>query len=131
MTIEELVQKAKEVADKAYAPYSNFYVGSALLTRKGNVFTGCNVENASYGGAICAERNAITTAVAQEGKEMIIHKIVIVTSNDAPAPPCGICRQFIAEFADYGSNETEIIFLGKEGRQIKKVSEVLPFKFEF
>ena len=101
--VESLIEKAKQIANNAYAPYSKFKVGCALLTEKGNVFVGCNVENASYGATICAERNAITTAIAEEGTEMIISKIAVITSHEAAAPPCGVCRQFISEFSNYHS----------------------------
>jgi cytidine deaminase len=129
--VESLIEKAKQIANNAYAPYSKFRVGCALITEKGNVFVGCNVENASYGATICAERNAITTAIAEEGTDMIISKIAVVTSHQAAAPPCGVCRQVISEFANYQDNETEIIFLGVDDIVVKKVSEILPYKFEF
>ena len=93
---EQLIQAALEVRELAYAPYSNFLVGAALLTGDGNVFVGCNVENASYGLAICAERNAITTAVAA-GKQDFVAVAVAATPL---ASPCGACRQFIFEFGD-------------------------------
>ena len=93
---EPLIQAALKVREQAYAPYSNFLVGAALLTADGNVFVGCNVENASYGLAICAERNAITTAVAA-GKQNFVAIAVAATPL---ASPCGACRQFIFEFGD-------------------------------
>ena len=91
---ENLIQAALEVREQAYAPYSNFLVGAALQTDDGSVFVGCNVENASYGLAICAERNAITTAVAA-GKQKFI---AIAVAASPLASPCGACRQFIFEF---------------------------------
>jgi len=93
---EDLIQAALKVRELAYAPYSNFLVGAALLTVDGSVFVGCNVENASYGLAICAERNAITTAVAT-GKQDFVAIAVAATPL---ASPCGACRQFIFEFGD-------------------------------
>ena len=84
------------IRDSAYAPYSEFLVGAAVLTDDGSIFVGCNVENASYGLAICAEQNAITSAVA-EGKQKFIAIAVAATPL---ASPCGACRQFIFEFGD-------------------------------
>ena len=98
MDLDELKKRAKEVAQKAYAPYSNFRVGCAILTSTGNIYTGCNVENMSYGLTNCAERNAIFTAVAAEGK-IEIDQVVVYTETQKPASPCGACRQVIHEFS--------------------------------
>ncbi len=95
---EELVHKAAESARNAYAPYSKFNVGAALETDDGTVFTGCNVENASYGLTICAERNAIF-AMAAAG-HLRIAQVAIVAGGDTPPYPCGACRQVINEFAE-------------------------------
>ena len=94
---EKLINEALEAQKNAYAPYSKFRVGAAILTEKGNTYRGCNVENASFGATICAERNAATTAVAAEGKVRFA-AIAIATAAEEPAPPCGICRQFLSEF---------------------------------
>ncbi len=123
----ELLESAKKAATMAYAPYSNFYVGAALLTEKGNIYSGCNVENASYGLTSCAERNAIVEAVHAEGPEMKIRKIIIVTSNNSPASPCGACRQVIQEFSDH---KTETLFYTKDGLVCRKINELLPDAFE-
>ena len=96
---DKLINEALEAQKNAYAPYSKFKVGAAILTETGNVYTGCNVENASLGASICAERNAATTAIAQEGK-VRFKAIAIASTSDEPAPPCGICRQFLSEFTD-------------------------------
>jgi cytidine deaminase len=80
--IQDLIHRAQKVSQQAYAPYSNFYVGSALITQKGNVFVGCNVENAAYGSTICAERNAITAAIAEEGPKMKIKVIAIIVKGE-------------------------------------------------
>jgi cytidine deaminase len=93
-----LIQQAAEAARRAYAPYSKFHVGAALETEDGTVFTGCNVENASYGLTICAERNAIFAMVAAGHTH--IRQIAIVAGGDTPPYPCGACRQVINEFAD-------------------------------
>ena len=94
--LEPLIEVALKVREHAYAPYSEFLVGAAVLTDDGNIFVGCNVENASYGLAICAERNAIAAAVAA-GKQKFIAIAVAATPL---ASPCGACRQFIFEFGD-------------------------------
>lgn len=83
---------------RSYAPYSQFHVGCAVLTKAGNIYTGCNVENASYGLTICAERAAITSAVAAEGPEMKLRAVVVLNSQASPCSPCGACRQVIYEF---------------------------------
>ena len=95
---EQLIQLAREVSAKAYAPYSKFRVGCALVTKAGNTFAGCNVENISFGLTICAERNAVFQAVAQEGPGLEIAKVVIFTPTSAPITPCGACRQVLREF---------------------------------
>jgi len=99
MSDDQLREKAIEAASNAYAPYSNFKVGCALLTRSGHVYTGCNVENASYGLTLCAERNAIAAAVQSEGN-IVIEKLVVYTPTPTPTPPCGACRQVIHEFGN-------------------------------
>lgn len=109
-----LLEVAKDAADKAYAPYSQFPVGAALTCSDGTVISGCNVENASYGLTVCAERNAIATAVAQGHRTF--DSIVVYTPQKSLIPPCGACRQVIAEFMpangavvlvnDYGESQS-------------------------
>ena len=84
--------------ERAYAPYSKFHVGCAVLSEAGNIYTGCNVENASYGLTICAERSAIVAAVAAEGEAMKLRAVAVLNGQSAPCSPCGACRQVIFEF---------------------------------
>ena len=118
--------------DQAYSPYSNFSVGAALTTRSGNTYTGCNVENVSYGLAICAERNAIAQAITNEGPGLKIDEIFITNRNSEgksiPCSPCGACRQVIAEFA---TPDTQIHYQGKNGDVAVTMEELLPDSFRF
>lgn len=98
MDYRELLKKAEEAKEQAYAPYSKFRVGAALLARSGKVYTGCNVENASYGATICAERAAIAKAVSEGEREF--EAIAICSDVKGSTFPCGICRQVIAEFGE-------------------------------
>lgn len=93
-----LIAKATEMLERAYVPYSNYRVGAALLGKNGRVYGGCNFENASYGATICAERCAVAVAVADGCREF--SKIAIISSGEAVASPCGICRQVLFEFSD-------------------------------
>ena len=122
----DLITLAAAAAEKAHAPYSNFHVGCALRTAAGGIFTGCNVENASYGLTICAERNAIFQAVAQEGPDMKIATLAVVCVGQE-FPPCGACRQVIAEFA---TPKTTVCFL-QYGKPVSMtVAELLPSAFK-
>lgn len=94
----ELVKLAVEARKSAYCPYSGFQVGAALLCEDGTVYTGCNVENASYGAAICAERCAAVKAVSDSNVEFV--KLAVAGDGDEFCMPCGICRQFLSEFTD-------------------------------
>lgn len=94
-----LLDEAKNVMKNAFAPFSKFKVGAAIRTEKGNVYRGCNVENASLGGTICAERGAAMASIASEGYGRF-KAIAIASGSDDPAPPCAICRQFLAQFTD-------------------------------
>lgn len=126
-TIDEtLLTEARKVQKNAYAPYSNFHVGAALVTAEGKIYSGCNVENTSYGLTICAERNAIFQMIADSGKHTI-SRILIIGDTDEFLPPCGACRQVIVEFSD---ENTVIIMCNRDG-QMKHypVKEVLPFAF--
>lgn len=97
VTDAALIDAAKQVRANAHAPYSKYHVGAAIATRSGRIFTGCNVENASYGATICAERNAIAQMVAAGEREPVT--CAVVTSGPLPGSPCGMCRQVLAEFA--------------------------------
>src|SRR3990172_1110494 len=90
--IDKLISAAREAKRAAYAPYSGFKVGAALLAKEGQVFTGCNVENTTYGLSICAERVVVTKAVSEGHKDFIM--LVVVADSDEPISPCGACRQF-------------------------------------
>lgn len=121
--LDDLIQKAKEVCENAYAPYSKFRVGCVLLSENGQVYSGCNVENISYGLTICAERAAISKAISIEGPKFRIKKAVIYTSTDSPTTPCGACRQVLKEFG----NDFEIISVCNSKEIIRKsIEELLP-----
>ena len=106
---------------RAYAPYSNFQVGAAILLKDGRIFSGCNVENASYGLTICAERNAIFAAVAASSKKPEIVTVVVVNRRGAPCSPCGACRQVIAEFGP----EAVVWYSGAKGMISRPMRELL------
>lgn len=125
MEIRELVKLAIEAREKAYVPYSKFKVGAAIEMEDGSVFTGCNIENASYGATNCAERTAIFKAVS-EGHS-VMKKIAIVGDMSTYTAPCGICRQVIAEFA---AKDIEIVLIKNQDEYIvKTLEEILPGAF--
>lgn len=120
-----LVSKALEARENAYVPYSNFKVGAAILTEDNNIYTGCNIENVSYGATNCAERTAIFKAISEGYKQ--IKAIAIVGVENEYTYPCGICRQVIAEFA---SEDIKIIIAkNKDEYIVKELEEVLPGAF--
>ncbi|RKX36802.1 MAG: cytidine deaminase [Thermotogae bacterium] len=124
MTNEELINIAVKAMKRAYAPYSQFKVGAALLTKSGKVFEGFNIENSSYGLSICAERVAIFSAVVAGEKDF--EKIAIVADTDKLVSPCGACRQVMSEFGDF-----QVIMTNTSGQLIvRSVSELLPFAFK-
>lgn len=125
MEISLLLDKAIEARKKAYAPYSRFQVGAAVLTKSNNVYLGCNIENASYGLTNCAERTAIFKAVSEGEQE--IAAIVVIGDTDGPIAPCGACRQVLAEFCD--ENTTIILANLKGDRFETSISELLPGSF--
>jgi cytidine deaminase len=122
-----LLGMAHEAAQRAYAPYSGFRVGAAIRLTNGAIVTGVNVENASYGLTICAERSALARAVSQFGPEMRVEAIAVANLNNAPSPPCGACRQVLAEFAE---PEAVVIFPAADGPRAVPFHELLPLAFE-
>jgi cytidine deaminase len=109
----------------AYAPYSKFRVGAAILTASGEIFVGCNVENASYGMTNCAERTAIFAAVAQLGPKIKIRAVAVTNDHGVPCSPCGACRQVIYEFGP----DATVFFRGKNGPKQAHITDLLPEGF--
>ena len=122
---ERLLLSARKAMKNAYAPYSEFRVGAAILTSTGEIFVGCNVENASYGMTNCAERTAIFAAVAQLGPKMKVRAIAVTNDHGVPCSPCGACRQVIYEFGP----EATVFFQGKDGPQQAHITDLLPEGF--
>jgi cytidine deaminase len=122
---EQMLSAARAAFKNAHAPYSNFRVGSAILTERGTLYSGCNVENASYGLTICAERNAIFAAVAAEGSSMRITAVAVATERDGPCAPCGACRQVIFEFGP----SALVLFRGRSGTEQMAITQLLPEGF--
>ncbi|WP_348266019.1 cytidine deaminase [Edaphobacter paludis] len=125
--VAQLQHKAAAAAQKAYAPYSHFRVGAALLLEDGTIVTGCNVENASYRLTTCAEQTAITSAVALHGPAIRIRAIAVANLNNAASQPCGACRQTILEFS---TPDTLIFFPKPDGTfDQATIAELLPAAF--
>jgi len=120
-----LMRTARAAMKKAYAPYSKFHVGAAVLTKDGKVFPGCNVENASYGMTNCAERTAIFSAVAQLGPKLEVTAVAVANDHGVPCSPCGACRQVIYEFGP----DAIVFFQGAEGEKQAHITELLPEGF--
>jgi len=128
---QHLVSTCTLAREKAYAPYSNFKVGAALRCDDGTVFSGCNVENASYPLATCAERTAIVKAVS-EGKTKFTTIAISGLNNNHFVPPCGACRQILSEFSDSNNDMTVYLYQPKGSDVIvTSVSELLPMDFKF
>jgi len=121
--MEDLIEKAKAAIDNAYAPYSKFKVAAVVETKSGKVYTGVNVENASYGLTMCAERVAVFKAVSEGDRD--IEVVVVYTDTEEPTPPCGACRQVIAEF----NPEALIVMASRKKVVTAKLSELLPHAF--
>jgi len=120
-----LVSAAHKAMKNAYAPFSHFKVGAAILTSKGDIFSGCNVENSSYGITNCAERTAIFSAVAAKGPELEIVAVAVTTEQNVACSPCGACRQVIYEFGP----EAIVFYRGKDGDAESLITELLPEGF--
>jgi cytidine deaminase len=121
--MERLVAAADAARNQAYAPYSGFSVGAAVLLPDGRIFSGCNIENASFGLAVCAERNAVAAAVATGARRF--RAVAVVTDVSPPASPCGACRQVLAEFGD-----CPVILSSLQGqRVVTSVAALLPAAF--
>ena len=125
--LESLLEFARQAALHSYSPYSRFRVGAALKLSNGEIVTGTNVENISYGLAICAERSAVVRAVSQFGPEIRIEAVAIANLNNAASPPCGACRQVLAEFI---LPDAPVVFPSTNGARTMTFSEVLPLAFE-
>jgi cytidine deaminase len=124
MDDRDLIQRAQGAKRNAYAPYSGFKVGAALLGKSGRVYLGCNVENASYGLTICAERNAVAQAVARGERAFV--KLALVIEGEEPALPCGACLQVLSEFG----KDLEILSSNEEGKLVRtRLSRLLPRAF--
>lgn len=123
MNYEELINEALLGKEESYSPYSNFRVGAALLASSGKIYRGCNVENASFGATICAERTAMVKAVSDGERSFVA--IAIVSDSPDYTVPCGICRQFLSEF---GTN-LKVIMPGKDSIKVMELNELLPEAF--
>ena len=123
--VQELISAAREAREKAYAPYSGFKVGAALLAGDGQIYTGCNVENVSYGLSICAERTALVKAVSYG--QRIFKAIAVTADNEEYCSPCGACRQALAEFG----SDIEVYFVNCRGEYLMyTTAELLPRCFD-
>jgi len=127
LDLEALLEQAHKAALHSYSPYSGFRVGAALRLTNGCVVTGTNVENVSYGLTICAERSALVAAVSEFGPGIRIEAVAVANLNDAASPPCGACRQVLAEFV---LPEAPVVFPATDGIRTMPFSEILPLAFE-
>lgn len=125
MKNEELMALAEDVMQRSYSPYSNFKVGAALLAENGQVYTGTNVENVSFGMTVCAERNSVFAAVGKGDQKFV--KLALVTEAETMVTPCGACLQVLKEFAD----DLEVIIKWKNGMETVTLKQMLPLAFEY
>lgn len=121
--MDALIESARAVRERAYAPYSGFMVGAAVISESGKIYVGCNVENASYGATLCAERNAIAQMVANGEKRILT--VAIFVDGETPAMPCGICRQVISELGPHA----EIVTATPRGTRRTTIEHLLPDPF--
>jgi cytidine deaminase len=126
-SLESLLEDARHAAQNSYSPYSHFKVGAALHLTSGEIVTGTNVENVSYGVTICAERSALVRAVSQFGPEIRIDAIAVANLDNAASPPCGACRQMLAEFAE---PHAPVAFPAADGLRVMTFSEILPLAYD-
>jgi homotetrameric cytidine deaminase len=126
-SLEALLAQARQAAERSYSPYSGFRVGAALRLNNGEVVTGTNVENVSYGLTICAERSALVAAVSQFGPGIRIEAVAVANLNNAASPPCGACRQMLSEFV---LPDAPVVFPAADGTRTMPFSEVFPLAFE-
>jgi cytidine deaminase len=125
--LDNLLEEAKKAAENSYSPYSEFKVGAALRLTNGTVVTGANVENVSYGLTICAERAALVRAVSEFGPGIRIEAVAVANLNDAASPPCGACRQMLAEFAEH---DAPVVFPAADGTRMMSFEQILPLGFD-
>jgi cytidine deaminase len=128
MTDDELIAAARQAAAKSYSPYSHFPVGAALLLADGSVVTGANVENASYGLALCAETVAVAKILSEEWRGGLV-KLAVVGPGADPITPCGRCRQVLNEVAQLGGTDPEVLCVGPAEVRRARLSELLPHAF--
>ncbi len=126
MTREELIEEAFKAMENSYAPYSNFHVGAAVLTKDGKVFWGANIENASFGATNCGERSAIFAAYSNGYRKDTIEALAIVSDGDRIAAPCGICRQVLSELI---TGDTPIYLSNRKDEMDTCMNVLLPFQF--
>ncbi|MGA9062306.1 MAG: cytidine deaminase [Terracidiphilus sp.] len=124
--LDKLLELARQAAHNSYSPYSEIRVGAALQLTSGEIVTGTNVENASFGLTICAERSALVRAVSQFGPQIRIDAVAVANLNGLPSPPCGACRQMLAEFI---RPDAPVVFPAADGTRTMAFSELLPLGF--
>ncbi len=122
--IKKLIKEALEIKNKAYTPYSNFNVGCVVKTKTGKIYKGVNIENAAYSPTLCAERNALSTAITDGERDFAY---IVVTGDSEYTYPCGVCRQFIREFAD--SDTKIIVAKDVENYKTYTIDDLLPYSF--
>jgi len=124
--LNELIDRARQARGHAHAPYSNFKVGAAVVCADGRIFTGCNIENSSYGSTLCAEQVALAKAVSEGARDFV--RLAVIADANRPVPPCGACRQVIFELC---GREMEVVMARLDGQfELRKASELLPAPFD-
>lgn len=127
LVLEALLNEARQVAQNSHSPYSSFKVGAALKLSNGEVVTGTNVENISFGLTICAERSALVTAISRFGPNVRVEAVAVANLNGEPSPPCGACRQMLSEFI---APNAPVAFPASDGMRTMSFSELFPLAFE-